>query len=72
MPGNAGSVLPVEDGPAGQFRTIVADDGFRLAIKSYDPIQFAGDPMARDRCVSHQCQTLAGIVVDHIQGAEPT
>ena len=37
-------VLPIQYGPAGQFGSVVADNGPGLAVEPDQGIEFAGDP----------------------------
>ena len=50
VPGDAGFILPFEDGATGQFAAIVRDNGFGPAIEPDAPIEFpqdfAGTPYA--------------------------
>ena len=70
VPGHAGLVLPREHGSTGQLAAVVADDAQRLAVEQDDGIEAPDDPLARDRRVGGQRQTLPRVIVDHRQEVE--
>lgn len=70
MPGNAAVVLPLEDGSAGQFCSVVADDGSGLAVEPDDRVQFARDAGTRERGVGDKAKAFARCVVDDGEDAE--
>ena len=43
VPGDAGLILPFEDGATGQLRPVVRDDSFGPAVEPDAAIQFAGN-----------------------------
>ena len=70
MPVDAGMIGPGQDGVAGEFAAIVADDHLRVAAFDQQPVRFPGHPDAGERGVSHQRQALARAVMDDRQNAE--
>ena len=71
VPGDAGFILPFEDGATGQFAAIVRDDGFRPAIEPDAPIEFPHDACTGDRRVGNQRQAFPCVIVDYAEHAEP-
>lgn len=61
---------PDQDGVGGQLAAIVAHDHLRPAALCKQPVELASNPHTRQRRVRHQCQALAGAVVDDRQDPE--
>lgn len=64
-------VLPFEDGTTGQLRSVVADHKLRLSVAPDHGIQFVCKPAAGGRCIRHQHEAFARVVIDHLKDAEP-
>ena len=71
VPGDAGVLLPAQDGVRGQLGAVVADDhaAARRAARTM-AVELARDPAAGERGVDDQRQALPGEVVDDHQHAE--
>lgn len=59
--------LPGQDRVRGHLGAIVAYDHHGKASAFYDPVQFAAQSFARQRCVGDQAEAFPGVVVDHRQ-----
>ena len=71
MPVNLAVFLPFQDGIAGEFGPIIADDHTWIAAHLSDPVQFMRDTVTRQRRIDHSSKAFPAKVVDHIENAEP-
>ena len=71
MPADAAVVLPFEDGSAGQFCPVVADNGFGLSIEADDRVQLSCNAGARKRRIGDEADAFTGAIVDDAEHAEP-
>ena len=55
---------PLQHRHAGELGAVVADDAGRQAANHGDGVEFAGNPLARERGVRHKGQALPREVVD--------
>ena len=63
-------LLSAKDGVRGQRGAVVRDDHQRLAPSRDDPVEFACDPLSRQRRVDDQRQARPRAVVDHDEDPE--
>ena len=71
MSGDLVIVRPLQNGFHGRFDAVVADDDLRLAAIGQEPIEFAGDPNARDRGIGDNAGHSRA-VDEHDQGTHAT
>lgn len=64
-------LLPFEDRVRGELGPIVVEHHERIPPHLGDPVQLAGDTLARQQCIDDRCQAFPAEVVDHAQNAEP-